>query len=88
MDSGFRRNDGFWTFDESIKLRFPARNRAGMTQQGFLQFPQRMEIHRIGLTVPGVAIAAFGDSTGIPDIMPVGASVAGAMKKDNRQWNR
>jgi len=20
MDSGFRRNDGFWTFDESIKL--------------------------------------------------------------------
>jgi hypothetical protein len=22
MDSGFRRNDGFWTFDEFIKLRF------------------------------------------------------------------
>jgi hypothetical protein len=20
MDSGFRRNDGFWTFDETIKL--------------------------------------------------------------------
>jgi hypothetical protein len=20
LDSGFRRNDGFWTFDESIKL--------------------------------------------------------------------
>jgi hypothetical protein len=27
MDSGFRRNDGFWTFDESIKYGsrlFPA----------------------------------------------------------------
>jgi len=23
MDSDFRRNDGFWTFYESIKLRFP-----------------------------------------------------------------
>jgi hypothetical protein len=22
MDSGFRRNDGFWTFDEFIKYRF------------------------------------------------------------------
>jgi len=22
MDSGFRRNDGFWTFVEFIKLRF------------------------------------------------------------------
>jgi len=22
MDSGFRRNEGFWTFDEFIKLRF------------------------------------------------------------------
>jgi hypothetical protein len=23
MDSGFRRNDGFWTFDESIKYFVP-----------------------------------------------------------------
>jgi hypothetical protein len=33
MDSGFRRNDGFWTFDEFIKLRFPAF--AGITQRSF-----------------------------------------------------
>jgi hypothetical protein len=72
----------------NIKLRFPARNREGMTQQGVLQFSQRIEIHRLGLTVPRVAIAAFGDSPGIPDIMPVGGPVADALKKDNRQWNR
>jgi hypothetical protein len=33
MDFGFRRNDGFWTFDEFIKLRFPAF--AGMTKKEF-----------------------------------------------------
>jgi len=34
MDSGFRRNDGFWTFDEFIKLRFPAQKRRGNDSVG------------------------------------------------------
>jgi hypothetical protein len=72
----------------NIKLRFPAGTIAGMTEQEVLQFSQRLEIHRLGLTVQGVDIAAFGDPPGIPDIMPVGGPVAGALKKDNRQWNR
>jgi hypothetical protein len=65
----------------NIKLRFPARNRAGMTEQVVLQFLRRTETHRLGFTVPGVAIAAFGDPPGIPDIMPVVSPAAGALKK-------
>jgi hypothetical protein len=41
MDSGFRRNDGFWTFDEFIKLRF-LNSRELAIENGMF----RMAVHR------------------------------------------
>ncbi len=46
MDYGFRRNDGFWTFDEFIKLRFLAGNLAGMTESRGLQLPLLSQLQK------------------------------------------